>query len=176
MRRSDLVLALFLTLPLAAPAWAAEPPADPGLAAMQALQPWVGRWQGTGSLRRGAGEPERFAGEEVIEARLDGHVLLIEGTHWTPDHARLVHHALALLSFDSKAGAYRFRSFLADGSEGEFAFRAENGVYRWTIESPQGAIEYRIEIAGDRWHEVGTIQRDGRSVPFFEMEMQRTGG
>lgn len=151
---------------------AAEAP-DPGLGAMKAVAMLEGRWEGGGSMRQGPGEPDRFVGEETVESRLDGRVLLIEGKHWTPDRSRVVHHAFAVVSYDPAKQGYRFSSHLANGRGGDFPGRMEDGAFIWEMDTPGGRIRYTIRIDGDRWHEVGHIERQGQWSQFFEMELRR---
>jgi hypothetical protein len=170
------MLSLGLLLPLStAAAPAAEEPAVAAAAAMKAapLPDLVGKWEGSGTIRHGAGEPERFVGQETVEARLDGRVLVIEGEHWTPDRSRKVHHALALLSYDAGKKAYRFESKLANGRGGDFAAHLEGGALVWEMDGPGGHLRYVIRVEGDLWKETGSIEREGKWLPFFEMEMRR---
>ena len=154
------------------PAPAAEAP-DPAAEAMRAVAPLAGRWEGEGTVRHGPGEPEKFVGQEKVEIRLDGQILIIEGTHWNPERTRIVHQALAVLSYDGAAKAYRFKSHLPGGRGGDFPFAIENGAFVWEI--PSAKMRYTIKIDGDRWHEVGTIEKDGKPVQFFEMTLRRVG-
>jgi hypothetical protein len=177
MRRALPVLLLLLAVPaLAQPApapSAATATDDPVLAAMKAVPALAGRWEGGGTIRQGPGEPVRFVGEETVETRLDGRVMLVEGRHWTPDRSRVVHHAFAVLSYDSEAKAYRFRTHLVGRPGGDFPAFLEGGALIWEIPGPAGKTRFTIRVEGDRWHEVGTIERDGKTLQFFEMELRR---
>ena len=158
---------------------AAEEPAslgDPALEAMRALSGLVGRWQGEGWVRQGPGEPRAFRGEEVVESRLDGRVLIIEGRHLAAAGDKVVHHALAILSYDPKAGTYRFRSHLASGQSGEFEGSFEGGAFVWGFPNERGQVRYTIRLEADRWNEVGDFSADGQSWSrFFEMNLTRAG-
>ena len=167
--------ALALTA-LLAPALAAQapPPTAPVSEAMGRLAPMAGRWAGEGWIRRGPGEPERFQGTETVEARLGGHVLLVEGRHLDAKDGRLVHHAFAVLSHDAARGVYRFRSHLANGLGGDYAGEWKDGAFVWTMALPRGGTaRYTIRIQGDAWDEVGEMERQGAWVRFFEMRMKR---
>jgi hypothetical protein len=154
---------------------AAEEPRDTGLEAMKALPPLAGRWEGGGWIRQGAGEPVRFVGEEHVEPRLDGRILVIEGKHWSPDRSRVVHHAFAVLSYDPAKQGYRFQTHLANGRGGDFSGHLENGAFIWGMDSPNGRIRYVIRIEGERWHEIGEIEREGKWHQFIEMDFRRVG-
>lgn len=179
MRRTALLSILLLVALTAPPAPAADPPAgtdDPVLAAMKSLPPLAGTWEGGGWIRQGPGEPVRFVGEETVETRLDGRVVVIDGKHWTPDRSQVVHHAFAVLSHDPETKAYRFRTHLANRPGGDFPAYLENGALIWEMLSPAGKTRFTIRIEGDRWHEVGHIERDGKVHQFFEMELKRKSG
>ncbi|MFZ5442312.1 MAG: hypothetical protein ACOZQL_20050 [Myxococcota bacterium] len=164
-----LVLSLCASMLLTAP-----PADDAGLAAMKALSFLSGRWEGEGWLKQGPGEPQRFKGQETVEARLDGRLLTIEGVHrgGTPEH--VVHHAFALVSAQP-GGGYRFQSFLADGRALDARGKLEAGAFVWTFEHPQaGQLRYTIRVSADTWLEVGESSRDGKTwVQVFEMRLTR---
>jgi hypothetical protein len=176
MTRSLQFVSLALLLTLVPPAFPATPATteeapNSTADAMRAAASMVGRWEGGGTVRRGPGEPEKFVGEEKVEARLDGQLLLIEGNHWNPDRTRLVHQAFAVLSYDAEAKSYRFRTHLPGGKGGDYPFSVQDGALVWEI--PSAKVRYRITIEGDQWREVGTIERDGKPVEFFEMTLKR---
>lgn len=153
----------------------ADEPRDATLEAMKALPPLAGHWEGDGWVRQGPGEPVRFVGEEQVEPRLDGRILVIEGKHWSPDRSRVVHHAFAVLSSDPEKQGYRFQSHLATGRGGDFSGHMEDGAFVWEMESPAGRIRYVIRVEGDRWHEVGEIEREGKWQQFLGMDLKRVG-
>ena len=165
-------LALLLAIPTLLSAQA--PPPAPGVPeAMLRLAPLVGTWTGEGWIRRGPGEPQRFKGKEVVEARLDGRVLLVEGRHLDAKDGHPVHQAFAVISQD-EAGGYHFRSHLADGRSGDYRAEWRDGAFVWYMEIPQaGRMRYTIRIEGSRWKEIGEMERDGKWLPFFGMEMTR---
>jgi len=159
---------------------AADSTADPGLEAMQAVAFLAGDWHGEGWMRRGPGEPSRFTSAETVESRLDGRVLLVEGLHYaiTGEGAApgpVVHHALAVLSWDAEAGRYRFRSYLADGRSGDYGGHLEDGAFVWGMELPDGAhTRYVIRVDDGRWVERGEYSRDGETWnEFFHMELEQ---
>lgn len=165
-----------LGLVLAVMAAAAQPVLDPAQKAMQQLPALEGRWEGEGWIRMGPGEPTKFVGEEVVERRVDGRVMLIEGRHFLPDRSRVVHHAFAVVTWDEKAKLYRFRSEVAGRGGGDHKGYMKDGAFVWENDSPSGLVRFVITVEGDTWHEVGQIQRDGRWYPMFEMTLKRVKG
>lgn len=143
--------------------------------AMAALPAFEGRWKGGGWMRRGPQEPQHFVSEEIVELKLDGQVLLIEGIHHDKaDPSKKIFHAVALLSYDPAAGRYRFRSHTGEGQDSEFEGRVEDGAFIWGHEVPGGRIRYVMRIREGRWEEVGEFSRDGESwTQFFDMKLDR---
>lgn len=154
----------------------AEPAAaPPGSAAMAAVSFLVGNWEGSGWMRRGPGEPQRFQSLEIVESRLGGAILTIEGRHWDSDPNVFVHHAFAVLSPNAAADGYDFRSYLADGRGGMFQGRVAAGDFIWEMSPPDGSkIRYTIHVEGTKWHEIGEMSRDGKTwMQFFQMDLER---
>lgn len=143
-------------------------------AAMRPLLGMVGRWEGTGWSRRGPGEPEHFTSIELIESRLDGRVLLVEGIHYN-EAGELAHHAFATISYDPEAELYRFSSHTAEGRSGIFDGRVEDGKFIWGMEIPgRGRARYTLSLADGKWEEIGEFSADGESWgQFFSMELER---
>ncbi len=171
---STLIAMLFVPMVVAQ-----EGPAESNRTNMQKIAFLVGEWQGEGWMAMG---PKRssFRGRESVQSRLGGQVLVIEGVHEGVDGAAagtVVHHALAIVSWDQEAGAYRFNSHMLNGRSGEFKGRYEDGTFVWSMTNPQaGQIRYRIQVTDDgRWIEVGERSSDGQSwSQFFEMTLRRT--
>lgn len=174
----------------------AEPAAEAGHATPQAmaeLAHWAGHWRGEGWIRMGPGEPVKIDSEEWVESRLDGAALVIEGLHRVQDSGaqdsgaqnsgtradgRVVHHALALLTWDEAAETYRFRTHVAGRGPGDFTGRMEDGAFIWggPMGGPAGAGEmrYTIRLEDGTWHEVGDFTRDGETWNrFFEMTLTK---
>lgn len=143
--------------------------------AMEALPDLEGRWRGGGWMRRGPQEPQHFVSEEIVESKLGGQILLIEGIHHAQeDPSREMFHAFALLSYDPEADCYRFRSHTGEGQDSEFEARIEDGAFVWGHEARGGRIRYVIRIQEDRWEEVGEFSSDGETWrQFFEMKLDR---
>ena len=140
-------LLVALSAPASHPAESQEPEAGETSSAeevrqaMAALPDFEGRWKGEGWIRRGPQEPHPFLSEEIVETRLDGQILLIEGIHHSKeDPSRKVLHAFAVLSYDPEADRYRFRSHTAEGRGGDFKGRLEDGAFIWGHEVPAGQI------------------------------------
>lgn len=147
--------------------------ADPALDAMNALPRLEGRWEGAGWMRMGPGEPVRFVGEERVESRLDGRLLVVEGIHRTPDGSKIVHHAFGVFSWDEKAKGYRFNTYVANRGGGDHVARLEGGALVWDLAGEGPKRRFTITVENDQWKEVGHLQRDDEWLQFFEMTLKR---
>ena len=178
----SLLLASSLVL-LPAVALAQRPPA-PDLPQqrqhMAEMQFLVGTWKGEAWMEMQPGQRRTFSSSEVVESRLDGLVLLIEGFHTgrlpgdTED--RVFHHAFGMLTWDEAAGNYSFRTKLVDGHGVDATGSLQDGKFVW---SPGGSagnqIRYTIGLdAEGRWAEIGERSTDGKTwTPFFGMTLAR---
>jgi len=151
---------------------------DPAAAqqAIARLDFMVGRWRGQAWQQRGN---ERVETQmlEVVERRLEGTVLLVEGrgTVAVPGaEDRVVHHALGIISFNPQTNSYGLRSYLGTGQSGDFtASLLEDGV-RWSREVPGGQIRNTARYTATEWHEIGEYSRDGTTwTQIMELRLHR---
>jgi hypothetical protein len=80
-------------------------------AAMKKLAFLVGKWSGEGRLERRPGEPVTLLQTEEAEYRLDGLLLVIEGTGRCVADNEPALQALGIISYDDETGAYHMRAF-----------------------------------------------------------------
>ena len=150
---------------------------------MKVFANWAGKWKGEGWMQMGPGEPKKSTVEEKIEPKLDGTVYLVEGVgkSMNPETKQetIVHHALAVLSYDAATGQYKFRSHLKDGrsTDAWFNVTGEN-TFQWGFDIPnRGKTRYSIKIdqKANTWNEVGEFSADGTTWnKFFEMNLNKT--
>lgn len=166
----SLVLALLAAVPLAH----ADPGADAGMEAMNAIAFLEGRWEGSGWMQRGPEERHTFTSTESVERRLDGRLLIVEGLHHGPND-EVVHHAMAVISYDDGEGTYRFRSYMAGGEANDCEGALSDGAFVWGMRTERGRVRFTITVEDDAWHEVGHFSPDdgGSWLPFFEMTLER---
>jgi len=146
-------------------------------AAIQRLDFMVGHWKGEAWMLRGA-ERVQTTMTETIERKLGGVVLLVEGTGAIPGEGtapgRVVHNALAVVSFDAQSGGYVMRSYVASGLWGDFALTPIEGGVSWSREVPGGRVRNTAKIGNGEWHEVGEFSRDGTTwTQIMEMKLRR---
>ena len=114
LRRPFAILTAIILLTGCALSLAAQQPSTDSLAAqrqaMQKLAFLAGHWSGPLTVVRGPGEPLHLTQTEEIQFKLDGLVLLIEGTaHDTEGKVKFS--ALTTVAYDEAAHSYRFRAY-----------------------------------------------------------------
>ena len=140
---------------------------------MKKLDFLVGNWSGSGWVRMGPGEPQPFSSTELVQQRIDGRALVVEGRHTSPEGA-LVHHALGVISWDPEIAKYRFQTYVADRSAGSYIAWFEGDALIWEMDAGERRMRYTITLdEKGRWHETGSITIEGKSYPFFEMTLEK---
>ncbi len=142
-------------------------------AEMKKLDGLIGQWSGSGWIMHEKGR-ETFTGTETVQRKLDGLALLVEGNFKNKEGV-IVHETLAVLSPNTKTKNYDFRTYLANGMNGEQELKAVGGSWQWGFQIPNGAIRYDIKIENNTWIETGEMSRDdGKTwMKFFEMNLKR---
>jgi len=170
--------ALVLALGTVSPAHSQAPTPDAQIAAIRHLDYLIGDWQGEGWIEFN-GIRRSFRGGELVQRKLDGVALLVEGNFLArmPDAASEVpvHTTLGIVSYDSDAQQYRFDTWLANGSSGERELVLYPDGWQWEIQGPQGVIRYRMWLTPQgEWLEVGERSSDGQIwSKFFEMRLHK---
>jgi hypothetical protein len=82
-------------------------------AAMKKLEFLAGKWSGDASVVRGPGGPLKLVQAEDVQYKMDGLIMLVEGTGRNGE-GQIVFRALATISYDDTTSTYRFRAY-SDG-------------------------------------------------------------
>ena len=172
-----LALAAVLTLVAVISVFAAEQPAsrDVQRREMKKLDWFVGHWKGTGWIEMGPQGRHEFTQTETIEAKLDGLVLVIEGSGKAKEDGSTVHAALAFVSYDHRANKFRWHAFTAEGQMDTEA-KVGTDTLEWTLDIPQrGRMRYTItRNEKGEWFEIGEmIHEDQTRHKFFEMTLRK---
>lgn len=181
MRSIRLFVAALLFWSISMNVPAQQPTATEAVEAMKRIEFLAGRWSGGGWIMLGPGKKQNFSGTETVASKLDGTVLVIEGVHraeiepGAPE--KVIHNALAVVSFDPATKKFRFQSYLADGRNTSADAEApEKDTFIWSMKDARGGTS-RFTIKLDEkgnWVEIGEYSMDGKTWrQFFEMKMQR---
>lgn len=177
--RPFLAASAALTL-LAAPfAVAAQVPAQPAgseaqRAAVGALDFLDGEWRGEAVITMPGGRMT-LTQTERVGSLLGGSIKVIEGRGYAADGSTQFN-AMAVLSWDERAGRYGFRSW-ANGHSGEYPFERTEDGFRWeTPAGPNAKVQYVATVKDGVWHEVGDYVAEGQPPRrFIEMRLTRVG-
>ncbi len=148
--------------------------------AMKKMYWWIGEWNGTAISRMGQGRTDTVSMHESIKSNLGGTILVIEGIgHRVRNNMatdEIVHHAFGVLSYDEKAGKFRWQAWrIPYGVYTEYAPEVSENEFRWGMDVPHGKMRYvgKLESNGE-WHEVGEYSSDEQSwFGVFEMRLTR---
>ncbi|MGI9036067.1 MAG: hypothetical protein ACR2GD_08520 [Pyrinomonadaceae bacterium] len=143
--------------------------------ALKKLDFLVGNWQGAGWIMLGQGKRETFTINETVQSKVNGTVLLVEGAGKNAEN-KLVHNALAVLSFDAEKQNYRWHAFTLNGNSVEVIPQVSDKKFVWGFRLPQGETRFTITLnEKGNWFEIGEFLPDGGKNWFknFEMELKK---
>lgn len=128
----------------------------------------VGNWEGAGWMM-GQGGKSEFEQTEKIQFKLDSTAILIEGMG--KSNGKIVHNALAIVTYNKNEDHYSFRSYLQNGQNAEFKAELMDHKFYWY---PNENVRYIIWLNDNgQWLEKGEFQRGGNWSQFFEMTLDR---
>lgn len=159
-----MLLSLVVSNPLAARQYVNEA----HVKAIEKLDFWVGTWKGEGWMMAPDGKRHSFTVDEMIEKKLGGTILLIEGIGRNKDDEGAIgHHALAVLSYDPAANRYAMQSYLANGrsTKADVTITGDHKLV-WGFDLPQrGKVRYTIDFdpTAGTWSEIGEYSADGEN-------------
>ena len=168
------VLALSIAAPAVAQITAQPAGTEAQRGAVGALDFMDGEWRGE-AIINGSGGRMVLTQTERIGSLLGGSVKVIEGRGYAADGSTQFN-ALALISWDERAGRYGFRSY-ANGFSGDFPFERTDNGFRWeTPAGPNAKIQYVAVVENGTWHEVGDYVVEGQPPRrFIELRLTRVG-
>ncbi len=141
--------------------------------AMSKLAFLVGTWSGPVSIRRGPGEPMHLTQTEQVQAKLDGLVLLIEGT--SRDAAgKVLFQALATVSYDNAAGTYRFRAY-NEGRYIDTELKVPDRSFSWGYQAGPAQITNSMHLtdAGEWAETTAAAMNGGPPRPSVDMLLKK---
>ncbi|MGE4162272.1 MAG: DUF1579 family protein [Vicinamibacterales bacterium] len=129
--------------------------------AMQKLAFLVGRWTGEATVATGPEGPRRVEQTEDVQFKLDGLVLLIEGTGRNPVSGAVEFNALATVSFDEASGAYRFRAY-SGGNYVETVLTLRDRGLEWGFTAGPATVTNTMHLDDTgQWVEVTDVVING---------------
>ncbi len=129
----------------------------------------TGKWEGKGWMMGANGEKSEFDQTENIQFKLDSTAILIEGLG--KNNEKVIHNAMAIISYNKTDKNYTFQSYLQNGRKGEFKAELIDEKLYWY---PSTNMRYIIELNDkDQWYEIGEIKRGENWFQLFEMTLDR---
>ncbi|MGH9566914.1 MAG: DUF1579 domain-containing protein [Candidatus Angelobacter sp.] len=120
--------------------------------AMQKLSFLAGHWSGPITITRGPGQLLHFTQTENVQYKLDGLVLLIEGTSTDAD-GKVQFQALATIAYDDASHAYRFRAY-HDGHYLDTELTVSADGFSWGFVAGQAHIVNTMHLTNKgEWQE-----------------------
>nr|WP_294793677.1 hypothetical protein [uncultured Mucilaginibacter sp.] len=134
----------------------------------------VGQWKGSGWMLV-EGKKEYFDQTENISAKLDGGVIIVEGMGKVPQTGRIIHNALAILTYDVIKKQYRWTSTTTAGYISDVAPDVSREKFVWTLNNRGGKLRYTITLDKGDWLEIGEQSNDdGKTwTQNFEMRLKK---
>ena len=124
----------------------------------------------------GPDQKHTFTQTEDIKYRLDNTILQIEGQGKNGN--KIIHDALALMTYDVKDDKYTFHSYTAEGRhQTDAKVTVGDKQMTWQMDSnPNRWIKYTIRLnEKNQWHEIGEMSTDNGQTwnKFFEMTLDK---
>jgi len=136
----------------------------------------IGEWRGEGWIRLTQNNRETVKQSETVQSKLGGVTMVIEGLGKSTDgKERIVHNALAVISYDIQKKVHRVSTYQANGQAIEAEAKVGNNTLEWGFKSERGTVRFTIKLTEKgEWNEVGDFSPDGKDwFKFMEMTLQR---
>ena len=140
---------------------------------MKKLAFLAGIWTGEATTMR-PNQTIKVKQTEEVSYKLDGLVLLIEGTGRNPDSNEVMFRALATVSFDDAAGVYHFRAY-NEGSYLDAELKVPESGFEWGYKAGPAQIAFVMRLnAKGEWVETGDATvGTGPAQKFFNMTVRK---
>ena len=143
-------------------------------AAISRLDFMLGTWTGNGWMMRGPGQRAEFNQTEVVQKKLDGTIITIDGDgrdKSNPD--RIIHNAFAVFTYVPETKQYRFQPYLP-GHQLDVSPTVSDHSWTWGFDAPYGKTRFTLDFADGSWHEIGEFSRDSGQTWAKNFEMTLT--
>jgi hypothetical protein len=118
----------------------------------------AGKWSGDATVQRGPGGPIKLRQSEDIQYRLDGLVMIIEGTGRDIESGKVLFNALAVVNYDDVKKQYRIRAY-NDGRQVDAELEVSDHGFAWGFASGPAQVR-NVMILNDKneWAESTTAK------------------
>ncbi len=135
---------------------------------MKKLEFLIGKWSGDATVW-GRGGAMKIAQSENVQWKLDGLVMLIEGTGRDAD-GKVVFQALATVSYDDASKRYSFRSY-NDGRYLDTELKVPEKGFAWGFDAGAAKVSNTMHLTDKgEWAEVTEVTL-GSAAPRKTVEM-----
>jgi len=173
-------LALAAVVLVATASSAQQPPAGPNKAEMKKLDFLAGKWTGEATVAVGK-ETKTIKQTEDVQFKLDGTVLLVEGTGRGKlpgkDEEGVIFNALGVISYDAAAKKHKIKAYRMEGQSVDADLALTDKGFVWGFKEPQRGVEVRYTMTinpKNEWYELGEYTLDGKTwTKFIEMTLTR---
>jgi hypothetical protein len=122
------------------------------LQAMKKLAFMAGHWGGPVTITQGPGEPLKLTQTEEIQFKLDGLVMLVEGTSRSAE-GKVLFNALATIAFDESTHSYHIRAY-HDGHYIDTELTVVPDGFSWSFPAGPGRVANTMHLtAKGEWAE-----------------------
>jgi hypothetical protein len=140
--------------------------------AMKKLAFLVGKWTGDASVESGPGRKIELKQTEIVEYRLDGLIMVVEGTG-RDGSGKVVFNAVGVISYEENKKVYEVRAY-NDGRKVDSPLETDGKGFAWGFESGPAKVRHVMKVteAGD-WDETTTVKvGDSPETPMVRMQLK----
>jgi len=148
---------------------------DPAVhkAALEKLKFLEGKWKGEATITTAQGETIKIVQTEDVQYKLEGTVMLIEGTG-RDAQGKIVFNALAVVSFEPATKIYRIRAW-NNGNSVETELKVGKETFEWGFDMGLAKVAHKMSSdEKGRWSGLSEAKTpDGKTVHSIRMLLSR---
>ncbi len=135
----------------------------------------LGTWEGEGWTMLGPDRRVEFNQVETIEAKANGHVVVVEGLGDNKETGELAFQAFGIFSYDLANDRYQFTAYQTNGYSVTVEPEISDDRFVWGFDTGQGLVRYTADITETTWTQIGEFSPDGGTnwFPTFEMNLTK---
>ena len=141
--------------------------------ALEKLKFLEGKWKGEATIITAQGETMKIVQTEDVQYKLQGTVMLIEGTG-RDEQGKIVFNALAVVSFEPATKIYRIRAW-NNGNSVETELKVGKESFEWGFDMGPVRVVHKMNVdQKGRWSELSEAKTpDGKTVHSIRMLLSR---